>query len=61
VCPATDTACADASATEEPDAGKLHVRVCAGGRRVTDVPTAAATVLSLTLQDYRAVFFFFVI
>jgi hypothetical protein len=41
VCPATDTACADASATEEPDAGKLHVRVCAGGRRVTDVPTAA--------------------
>jgi hypothetical protein len=23
--------CAEASATEEPDAGKLHVRVCAGG------------------------------
>ncbi len=23
--------CADASTTEEPDAGKLHVRVCAGG------------------------------
>src|SRR5207249_251431 len=26
VCP-----CADASATEEPDAGKLHVRDCTGG------------------------------
>jgi hypothetical protein len=24
-------ACAKASTTEEPDAGKLHVRVCAGG------------------------------
>ena len=24
-------ACAEASATEEPDAGILHVRVCAGG------------------------------
>jgi len=23
--------CAEASATEEPDAGKLHVRVCTGG------------------------------
>jgi hypothetical protein len=23
--------CTDASATEEPDAGKLHVRVCTGG------------------------------
>jgi hypothetical protein len=23
--------CAEASATEEPDAEKLHVRVCAGG------------------------------
>jgi hypothetical protein len=23
--------CADASATEEPEAGKLHVRVCTGG------------------------------
>jgi hypothetical protein len=31
VCPEPDTACADASATEEPDAGKLHVRVCTGG------------------------------
>jgi hypothetical protein len=30
VWPETDTACAEASATEEPDAGKLHVRVCAG-------------------------------
>jgi 4-hydroxybenzoate polyprenyltransferase len=29
---------AEASATEEPDAGKRHVRVC-GGRRVTGVPT----------------------
>ena len=29
---------ADASTTEEPDAGKLHVRVCAG-RPVTGVPT----------------------
>ncbi len=27
----TATSCAEASATEEPDAGKLHVRVCAGG------------------------------
>jgi hypothetical protein len=34
--------CAEASATEEPDAEKLHVRVCAGGRRVTGVPTAEA-------------------
>lgn len=25
--------CAKASTTEEPDAGKLHVRVCAGGAR----------------------------
>ena len=25
--------CAKASMTEEPDAGKLHVRVCAGGAR----------------------------
>ncbi len=31
---------AKASSTEEPDAGKPHVRVCAGGRRVTGVPTA---------------------
>jgi hypothetical protein len=30
---------AEASITEEPDAGTLHVRVC-GGRPVTDVPTA---------------------
>jgi hypothetical protein len=29
--PETVTPCAEASATEEPDAGKLHVRVCAGG------------------------------
>jgi hypothetical protein len=27
----TVLACAEASATEEPDAGILHVRVCAGG------------------------------
>ena len=27
----TTTPCAEASATEEPDAGKPHVRVCAGG------------------------------
>jgi len=25
--------CAEASMTEEPDAGKLHVRVCTGGAR----------------------------
>ena len=31
VCPETDTACAEARATEEPDAGKLHVRDCTGG------------------------------
>jgi len=31
---------AKVSAFEEPDAGKPHVRVCAGGRLVTDVPTA---------------------
>jgi hypothetical protein len=31
VCPETDTACADARATEEPDAGTLHVRDCTGG------------------------------
>lgn len=30
---------AEASTTEEPDAGKPHVRVCAGGRWVTGVPT----------------------
>jgi hypothetical protein len=36
----TVLACAEASATEGPDAGILHVRVCAGGRRVTGVPTA---------------------
>ena len=29
--PVTVLACAEASATEEPDAGILHVRVCAGG------------------------------
>ena len=29
-CLETDTSCTDASATEEPDAGKLHVRVCTG-------------------------------
>jgi hypothetical protein len=29
---------AKASTTEEPDAGNLHVRVCAGGRPVTGVP-----------------------
>ena len=32
--------CAKASTTEEPDAEKPHVRVCAGGRWVTGVPTA---------------------
>ena len=31
---------AKVSTIEEPDAGKLHVGVCAGGCRVTDVPTA---------------------
>jgi hypothetical protein len=30
---------AEASTTEEPDAGKLHVRDC-GGCRVTGIPTA---------------------
>lgn len=34
---------AKASTTEEPDAGKLHVRVCAGGRRVTGVPTVRSS------------------
>src|SRR5512134_2117932 len=29
--PKTNMACAEASATEEPDAGKPHVRVCTGG------------------------------
>ncbi len=29
--PVMVSACAEASATEEPDAEKLHVRVCAGG------------------------------
>jgi hypothetical protein len=29
--PVTVLACAEASATEEPDVGILHVRVCAGG------------------------------
>ncbi len=33
---------AKASMTEEPDAGKLHVRGSAGGRPVTGVPTAEA-------------------
>ena len=29
-----------ASTTEEPGAGKLHAGDCAGGRRVTGLPTA---------------------
>ncbi len=31
--PAKGAVCAEASVTEEPDAEKLHVRVCAGGAR----------------------------
>ncbi len=31
---------AEASPTEEPDAGKPHVRICAGGRWVAGVPNA---------------------
>jgi len=30
---ASNRTCAKASTTEEPDAGKPHVRVCAGGAR----------------------------
>ena len=32
-CCVMDPPCAKASVTEEPDAGKLHVRDCAGGAR----------------------------
>jgi hypothetical protein len=37
------TFAAKASTIEEPDAGKLLVRFCAGGRPVTGVPTARGT------------------
>ena len=37
---------AKASTTEEPDAGKLHVRDCAGGPMVTEVPTVRGDLLS---------------
>jgi hypothetical protein len=33
---------AEASTTEEPEAGKLHVRDCTGGCRVTGIPTVEA-------------------
>lgn len=34
--------CAQARTTEEPHAGILHLRVCAGGRWITSVPIAEA-------------------
>ena len=53
--------CAEASTTEEPDEGKLHVRVCAGGagrpaflpRRVP-IPTLLKTKLAKIAVDKGA-------
>ncbi len=46
---------AKASTTEEPDAGKLHVRVWAGGRPVTDVPTARGPLNNMKNPDRKTV------
>jgi hypothetical protein len=46
---------AEASTTEEPDAGKLHVRDCAGGRWVTGVPTVRANA-SVQIREYGKFF-----
>jgi hypothetical protein len=43
---------AEANMTEEPDAGKLHVRVCAGlcgGCQVTGIPTVRFALISFVL------------
>jgi hypothetical protein len=43
VCLKAGLCIAEASTTEEPDAGKLHVRDCTGGCRVTGIPTVEAS------------------
>ena len=47
--------CAEASTTEEPDAGKPHVRVCAGGCRETGITIVEiALVYSQIREDIMA-------